>query len=232
MDLQRNNANRFKLTSDVRAKFASYWEQIATGFSGVGHQLIFEGLNEEGRFYVNGDPTQAPDYAALNQLNQLFVTTVRAQGGYNKTRALLIAGFNTDIDLTCVDGFTVPSDPAGVGKVFLSIHYYTPFTFCGLETVETWYPATAWGTDMEKATLQSQFCKLAKFSSQKNIPVILGEFAVTRGEKYMRQPAARISWMESVTKAAFSTQHGPGAVGYWLRNAAATARSRLSFRPW
>jgi endoglucanase len=202
-----NNANKYKLTSDVTAKFASYWQQIATGFSGVDNKLIFEGLNEEGRFYVNGDTSQAPDYAALNQLNQLFVTTVRAQSGFNKTRALLIAGFNTDIDLTCVNAFTVPSDPAGEGKLFLSIHYYTPYTFTGLDTVESWgSPATTWGTDAEKATLQSLFSKLATFSAQKNIPVIIGEFGVTLGVNYVRTSAARTLWMESVAQAALS--HG------------------------
>lgn len=35
----------------------------------------------------------------------------------------------------------------------------------------------------------------------KKIPVILGEFAVTRRMKVMRQPEARIAWMESVAKA-------------------------------
>ncbi|HET8933879.1 MAG TPA: hypothetical protein VFN67_10580 [Polyangiales bacterium] len=38
----------------------------------------------------------------------------------------------------------------------------------------------------------------------KTIPVILGEFAVTRRMKVMRQPEARIAWMESVAKACMS----------------------------
>ena len=88
IDNESNN-NKYKLTDDVKTKFASYWTQIATAFSGVGNKLIFEGLNEEGKFYVNGDTNQAPDYAALNQLNQLFVTTVRSKGGFNAGRALL-----------------------------------------------------------------------------------------------------------------------------------------------
>lgn len=200
-----SNANKYKLTDDVKTKFSSYWTQIGTAFSAVGHKLIFEALNEEGKFYVDGDTSKAPDYAALNQLNQLFVTTVRAQSGYNKTRALLIAGFTTDIDLTCVDAFTVPNDPAGTGKLFLSVHYYTPYTFCGLDSVESWgSPATTWGTDAEKATLQGLFTKLANFSTQKKIPVILGEFGVTRGEKYPRDPNARVLWMETVAKASLS----------------------------
>ena len=200
-----SNTNKYKLTDDVKTKFSSYWTQISTAFSAVGHKLIFEALNEDGKFYVDGDTSKAPDYAALNQLNQLFVTTVRAQSGYNKSRALLIAGFTTDIDLTCVDAFTVPSDPAGSGKLFLSVHYYTPYTFCGLDSVESWgSPATTWGTDAEKATLQGLFTKLASFSAQKKIPVILGEFGVTRGEKYPRDPNARILWMETVAKASLS----------------------------
>jgi endoglucanase len=158
-------ADQFRLTDTVKAKFASYWTQIATGFADVGHRLILEGLNEEARFFVGGVESNGPDYAALNELNQLFVTTVRAQTGHNATRALLIAGFQTDIELTCVPEFTVPNDPAGTGKLLLSVHYYTPYTFCGLDTVETWgSPATTWGTNEEKATLQSLFTKLADFS--------------------------------------------------------------------
>ncbi|MES1209266.1 MAG: cellulase family glycosylhydrolase, partial [Pseudomonadota bacterium] len=67
-------------------------------------------------------------------------------------------------------------------------------------------PATTWGTDAEKATLQANFTKLASFSTQKKIPVILGEFGVTLGQNYPRQPTARTLWMESVAKAALS--HG------------------------
>ncbi len=199
-----SNENEFLLTADVKTKFASYWEQIATGFSDVGHKLILEGLNEEARFYANGDSNGTPDYAALNELNQLFVSTVRAQGGYNASRALLIVGFTTDIEKTCVDAFEVPDDPAGSGKLFLSLHYYTPYTFCGLDTVESWgSPATTWGTDQEKATLEGLFDKLGAFSKSRSIPVILGEFGVTPGENYVREPASRILWMESVARASF-----------------------------
>lgn len=201
------NSNKFRLTDDVKTKFASYWTQIAKGFSAVGPKLVFEGLNEEARFYQDGDSTKAPNYTSLNQINQLFVTTVRAQGGNNATRPLLIAGFETDIDRTCVDAFTVPQDPAGPGKLLLSIHFYTPFPFCLLDTVESWAsPVTTWGTSAEQKALQDQFLKLARFSRDKKIPIILGEFAVTRGEKYPRQSASRIAWMQAVMKA--SLAHG------------------------
>jgi endoglucanase len=206
----QDTADQFKLTAATKTRFASYWTQIASGFNDVGHHLILEGLNEEGRFYVDGDQSKAPDYAALNELNQLFVTTVRAQGGFNKTRALLIAGFNTDIDLTCVDAFTRPNDPAGPGKLFLSLHYYTPFTFAGLDEVASWgSPATTWGTAAEKATLEALFAKAAAFSVKKELPVIVGEFGVTRGTNYPREAASRALWMQSVAKAAKSNHMVP-----------------------
>jgi endoglucanase len=132
---------------------------------------------------------------------------VRGLAGYNATRALLIAGFKTDVALTCVDAFGIPTDPAGEGKLFLSIHYYTPFTFAQLETVETWgTPKTTWGTDAEKAELNDLFAKMGTFITTRKIPVILGEFGVTRGKNYPRDKASRILWMESVAKA--SIAHG------------------------
>jgi endoglucanase len=200
-----NKANAYTLTDDVKTKFASYWQQIASGFAQVGQKLVLEGLNEEGRFYVNGDSNGTPDIAALNSLNQLFVTTVRAQGGYNATRALLIAGFNTDINKTAVDAFSVPTDTAGPGKLFLSIHYYDPYTFTLMEDPADWgSPSATWGTAAEQQALDEQFVKLADFVEKKSIPVILGEFGVTRGEKVVRQSASRVAWMEAVAKAALS----------------------------
>jgi len=200
-----SNSNRYRLTDDVKTKFASYWTQISTAFASVSNKVIFEGMNEEGVYFVNGVNNGTPDYAALNTMNQLFVTTVRAQGGYNQSRALLISGFATDIDRTCVSGFTLPSDPAGSGKLFLSLHFYTPSTFTILESVASWgSPQTTWGTNAEKTTLQGLFAKAGAFSKQRNIPVILGEFAVTTGTTYPRDPASRTLWMESVAKAALS----------------------------
>jgi len=200
-----NQANAYRLTDDVKTKFESYWEQIAAGFRDVGHQLVLEGLNEEARFFVDGDPDGTPDIPPLNELNQLFVDTVRAQGGYNATRALLIAGFQTDIDRTCVDAFRVPTDPAGEGKLFLSIHFYDPYTFTLMEEPATWgQPTATWGTDAERSALEDKFEKLGNCSNDKRIPVILGEFGVTRGENVVRQSQARIAWMESVARASFA----------------------------
>ncbi len=223
-----SNNNAYRLTNDVRTKFESYWQQIASAFADVGHKLILEGMNEEGRFYVGGDPANAPDYAPLNELNQLFVTTVRGEGGYNASRALLIAGFQTDIDLTCVNEFAIPSDPAGPGKLFLSLHYYSPYTFTLMDTVETWgSPATTWGSSQEVAQLEADFAKAASFSTSRNIPIILGEFAVTRGTNFVREPASRSAWMGSV----ISTSKAHGIVPVLWDTGSEISRTDGSFSP-
>jgi endoglucanase len=198
-----DNPHRYQLTDDVKAKFAAYWTQIAHALSAIGPKLIFEGLSEESQFYVDGD-TSKPDYAALNALNQLFVTTVRRQAGYNKTRALAIAGFTADITLTCVEAFAVPNDPAGPNKLFLSIHYYTPFAFCGVDKVPNWESAQAtWGSEADKSELTRLFDTLHAFSARRNIPVILGELG-TPGPNPARDPASRARWLESTASAAFA----------------------------
>src|SRR6478736_588350 len=204
-----NGSPPFSLTSDIKSKFASYWKQIGSAFSGVDHKLILEGMNEEGSWTTDGQKYGTPNIPPLNEMNQLFVTTVRAQGGYNATRALLIAGFNTDIDKTCVPAFTVPTDPAGAGKLFLSIHYYTPWTFTIKEkndsANDTQPVSTTWGTAAEKKALEDAFTKLGTCSTDKKIPVILGEFGVTRGtDPYVREAASRVAWMTAVAKASTS----------------------------
>lgn len=205
-------ANQYRLTDGVRQRFRSYWEQIAGEFADVGDHLVFEALNEEGEFYVNGDKNSGRrDYVPLNELNQSFVDTVRAAGGENAGRALLIAGFITDIAATCVNEFTIPVDPAGSGKLLLSIHYYTPFNFTLLGEPVDWngivYPQTTWGTATEQAELTRLFQTLAAFTRSRNIPAVIGEFTATTGEgAYVRESASRIRWMRDVSETALS--HG------------------------
>ena len=205
-------SSRYRLTDDVRGKFRSYWQQIAGEFAVVGDHLVFEALNEEGEFYVDGNKDGGRrDYEPLNELNQSFVDTVRAAGGSNESRALLVAGFVTDIAATCVNQFVVPVDPAGGGRLFLSIHYYTPFPFTLMSEPEDFgglvYPETTWGTPEEQAELAVLFEKLAAFSRNRNIPAVIGEFTVTTGSgDYVRQSASRVRWLRAVSETAMS--HG------------------------
>lgn len=212
-----DESHTYVLTQSIKDKFGSYWTQIADGLADFDDRLIFEGLNEEGVFYLDNDnngvavESDGIDYAALNALNQLFVTTVRSRGtgttNWNDTRCLLIAGFGTDIDKTCVASFAIPSDPSGAGKLLLSVHYYTPSLWCIANGPVNWggikQPRTTWGTASDITELDGFFDKLENFASARDVPVMIGEFGVGVGDTgYEKDPGDRAKWMHAVMQTA------------------------------
>ena len=111
-------------------RYTRIWEQLCENFGDFGDKLMFESLNEEGGWeslwnrYGSDPPGKADSYALLNEINQKFVDIVRGSGGNNAERHLLIAGYCTDVDLTCdelfcravvVEGQVVQGYPVGVG---------------------------------------------------------------------------------------------------------------------
>ena len=80
----------------VQEKFAAVWKQIATHFRDYDEHLIFEAMNE----VAGDDNTQdgfIRDFRTIEALNQIFVDTVRATGGNNASRWLMVAGRYTNI---------------------------------------------------------------------------------------------------------------------------------------
>jgi len=191
----------------VSKQFAAVWEQIAGRFSGASDYLIFEAMNEVGfsNLWDQWNPAKNKKQEAfdvLNSLNQTFVDTVRNSRSNNKSRFLLVSGYYTDIDQTCDPLFSMPVD-AIADRFILSIHYYTPATFCIAED-----PATSWGftadwgndaaADSDNAELAAKFNKLKTNFIDNGIPVIIGEYGATRRNKV---EAGRIRWMTAVTQA-------------------------------
>ncbi len=120
--------------------FKEMWTQVGTYFKDYDEHLILEGGNEElgDRFNDIGNPivkdgnglSKDECYETANKVNQLFVDTIRSLDGYNKTRFLLIPGYGTDITQTLDSRWHMPKDSVE-GKLFLSVHYYTPWSYCG-----------------------------------------------------------------------------------------------------
>jgi endoglucanase len=124
---------------------------------------------------------------------------VRASGGNNAERHLLIAGYHTDIELTCDPLFKMPNDPAE--RLAVSVHYYTPSTFAILERDADWGRVrTDWGTDEDFAELNKLMNLVKTTFIDNGIPVILGEFgAETRG----KAEGAVFRYITAVCEAAF-----------------------------
>lgn len=158
--------------------YVSMWTQIAERYKDYSDYLIFESGNEELGDRLNdidickdsGSLSEDECYKMTNKINQTFVNTIRSTGGNNKQRFLLIAGYNTDIERTCDDRFVMPADTAE-DKLLVSVHYYTPWTYCGTLSVENW------GTVKDYEEQNTLFKKLSKFTEQ-GYGVIIGEYAV------------------------------------------------------
>lgn len=185
-------------------RYTRVWEQICENFKDFNHKLMFESLNEEGgwdsmwnRYSNEGD--KEGSYGLLNEINQKFVDIVRASGGNNETRHLLIAGYGTDIDLTCDPLFKMPDDPKN--RCAVSVHYYTPSTFCILKEDADWGKLqTTWGKDSEMKVLIDNMDKMKEAFVEKGIPVIIGEFSVC--EKQVKEKESVCLWLTSVIKEA------------------------------
>ena len=184
-------------------KFRSYWQQIATFFGGKNEKLIFEGLNEETNFSGEGSPEKA--YATLTRVNQLFVDTVRRTGGNNAKRLLIVTGYTTDITKTCAAEYKLPKDTIP-GRLFISVHYYTPWQFCGMTEDADWGKMMlTWGNDDQMKELDRLFDMMKDFCTKNDIPAYIGEFGVTN----KKEPASRARWMSAVAHAAQSRKMVP-----------------------
>ena len=138
-------------------KFKSYWGQISTYFADRDQRLVFEGLNEETNFSGMGSEKKA--YATLNHVNQLFIDTVRASGGNNARRPLIITGYSTDIAKTTHGRTVLPQDPVP-HKLLLSVHYYTPWPFVGMTEDASWGKMqSTWGNKSDFAQHNELFDK-------------------------------------------------------------------------
>ncbi|NLW89942.1 MAG: glycoside hydrolase family 5 protein [Clostridiaceae bacterium] len=158
--------------------YVSMWTQIAGRYKEYSDYLIFESANEELGDRLN-DVDLSPDsgtlskdqcYETANRINQAFVDTVRGTGGNNAKRFLLIAGYNTDIKATCDDRFSMPNDTAE-DRLLLSVHYYTPWGFCGGPSV------SRWGKEREYKEQNELLAMMRKFSDQ-GIGIVIGEYMV------------------------------------------------------
>ncbi|WP_343625907.1 glycoside hydrolase family 5 protein [Roseateles puraquae] len=198
----------------VNARITKFWTQIANNFKTYDDNLLFAGTNEvmvEGDY---GTPT-VEYYTVQNSFNQTFVNAVRATGGNNLARHLIVQGFNTNIDHT-VNFATVPADSASK-RLMMEVHFYDPYNFSLNENSSIWQ----WGasatsaanteTWANEAYVDAQFQKLKTRFVDAGIPIILGEFGAIRRTEYSGAETYRTNWARYVARAAWTR----GAVPVW-----------------
>ena len=157
-------------TEECKKIFTNLWTQIAEYFKDYPYTVVFEGYNEYlggSQFNEKGelkDPPKKDAYEMTNTLNQAFVDAVRATGGKNAERVLIVSGYWTNIDNTTSPEFVMPTDTVS-DRLMVSVHY--------VDNVMYWINKIG-GEDWINYT-DAQIELLNKAFTEKNIPVFMGE---------------------------------------------------------
>ncbi len=184
-------------------KYENLWKQISKEFKNYDDRLMFESMNEVGFDEIwntyAGNEGKEEAFTKFNTINQTFVDTVRASGGNNSQRHLLIAAYWTSIERACDEMFKLPEDPAG--KLAVSVHYYGPSTLTLISEDVSWGKAkTTWGSEADYAELTMWMNMIEEQLIDKGIPVIIGEFGCF-GENKTRE--VRTTYMLDVAEYAY-----------------------------
>ena len=198
----------------INAKLSKFWTQIANNFKNYDDTVLFAGTNEVGEPNTWGTPT-TEQAAVQNSFNQTFVNAVRATGGNNAKRHLVVQAYYTDINRSVIN--TIPKDTIA-NRLFMEVHYYDPyhFTINGDSKIWQWGasatdPAATdnWG---DEAWVDGQFQKMKTRYVDQNVAVLVGEYGAYSKPKYPGMQAYAKKWAAYVTRSSY--QHGLVPV-YW-----------------
>lgn len=164
-DLDNYNANK--------TKFENLWTQIANRFKNYDQHLVFEGYNEmlDASNTWNA-PKNTNSYKGLNGYAQSFVNAVRATGGNNETRNLIVNTYAASNGDEVLNNLTIPTDKVS-GHIAVEVHTYAPWD---------WFATKgAWDSSCSNE-IKSMFTRLNNKFISKGIPCIIGEYG-THGSK-------------------------------------------------
>lgn len=157
------------------SKFQNLWTNIANEFKDYDGRLLFEGYNE---MLDSGNTWNAPrnssSYQAVNSYAQAFVDSVRATGGNNATRNLIVNTYVSSVDQAVLDNFVVPNDSAS-NHLIAEVHVYAPWGFTGTAAAVNWTSTHSTFGDSDRSEIDDIMNRLSAFSSRTGLPVIIGE---------------------------------------------------------
>lgn len=225
------------LEEQIVAEQSAIWSQVAEAFVDTDEHLLFAGCNEPGMNETSsgGKKWDEAAVARVVRYEQAFVDAVRASGGNNSRRCLVVQGLGTDIAETYDRMGVLPDDPAD--RLIVEVHFYEPYQFALMEEDASWgkvfwywgkenhKPGSAhnptWG---EESHVESQFAKMKRqFVDNLGVPLIVGEYStrVQSAEKRSDKSeefdddlhrASRAYWNRVVTRTAKNNGCAPF---YW-----------------
>ena len=104
----------------------------------------------------------------INRLNQVFVDAVRATGGNNETRYLIISTYGNNGGYQAITELEIPED----NNIIVALHLYTPyfFTYDAEGGYSEWDGSHKADIVNQAKLIDKELCK------KKNVPVIITEF--------------------------------------------------------
>ena len=211
-----NNVNS-QSQSLVNDKQRAYWSQIATALRDFDEKLLFASANEPA-------VENASQMDVLLSYHQTFIDAVRATGGKNTYRVLVIQEPSTSAERTYQLMNKLPRD-SQANKLMVEVHSYTPDQFTLVTEPQDWgftaYPFYYWGSGNhsnsdtqhnptwgEEMDIDKEFNYMKEKFTSKGIPVILGEFsAMRRNDQVSASERAlhfksRAYWHKTITQKA------------------------------
>ncbi len=186
-----NNANK----SRSEAYFKSVWTQIGNTFKNYDYHLVFETMNEprlvghsEEWWFPRNNPSSdiKEAVACINDYNQVALDAIRATGGNNATRCVMVPGYDASIEGCMTDSFKMPKDSAS-NRLILSVHAYIPYYFAlASDTYVTRFDQS------NKSDIDTFFNDLNSKFLSKNVPVVVGETSATN----RNNTAERVKWAD------------------------------------
>lgn len=219
---------------EKKEQFRKLWTHIATELKRYDERVLFAGLNEPGvggaSPQAKGQMLPADGKAFADRLlayEQVFIDAVRATGGNNAKRVLIVQGPKTEIDLAFADAYDLSKlrDNAK-NRLMAEVHFYDPYTFTQMSedadwgkvsiyweghapvgikertTNTIWYQHQNLGAaEYVEMMMQKMYTKFVS----KGIPVVIGEYGANRknatiyGGNQAKHDESMMAWYSDVT---------------------------------
>ena len=180
----------------TKAKLTKIWTQIANSFKNYDERLIFAGMNEPG--VGTGDANALLGTADLTnriaEYEQTFIEAVRATGGNNAKRVLVVQGPNTNIDNFVAHNYMDKIHDSATDRLMVEVHFYDPYQFTDLSEDKDWgkyylyWGKNNKGGDADRTAdakynedyVEAQMKKMKTNFFDKGYPVLIGEFGANQ----------------------------------------------------
>ncbi|WBB46739.1 cellulase family glycosylhydrolase [Verrucosispora sp. WMMA2044] len=153
----------------VLNRYNALWTQIAAAFRDHSPRLHFESVNEPQFANSSGDAQNAE---LLHELNVNFHRIVRASGGVNATRMLVLPTLHTSSEQARINELTTTINQLNDRNLIATVHFYGYWPFSVNVAGGTRFDATT------QQDLTDSFDRVHNAFVTRNIPVVIGEYGL------------------------------------------------------